>query len=159
MIPRQPRRLMVSTGWSGPFACSCTWTARFRVLRPPFSLRHQPRRPLFSGQDMFPFEFAPNGSPNHRSNGQMFALRQSRQAGDQVRIHGIRLERACTFGSRRQCDVECDMALTCQSSESGALRCTGLTTDMFQQVERSETSVKTVRNVAHFASLEMSPWL
>jgi hypothetical protein len=98
MIPRQPRRLVRATGWSGPFTCSRTWTARFRLLGPPFWLGPEHRRPWLGGQHTFPFEFAPYGSPHQRRNGEMFAPRESRQAGNQVRVHGIRLERALAFG-------------------------------------------------------------
>jgi hypothetical protein len=34
--PRQPRRLLVPTGWSGPFACSCTRAVRLRDSQPSF---------------------------------------------------------------------------------------------------------------------------
>jgi hypothetical protein len=128
MIPRQPRRLVSSTGWSGPFACSCTWAARFRVVRPPFRFRHRCGRPEFARQHTCSFKFPPYRSPHDGCDREMFTFRESRQAGDEIRLHRIRLEWTLAFRCRRQCVVKCDMPMTCQSSRSGKTVHVGLTT-------------------------------
>src|SRR5712691_7440485 len=96
MIPRQPRRLVASSGWLGRLRVRARWRLAFAFLVLLSASGPGSAGDCSADSTPSPFEFARKGSPNQRRNGQMFAARQSRSAGDQVRLHGIRLEPATT---------------------------------------------------------------